>query len=177
LGPAADSDSALDQENIPDTDGQQQQQQQLVDPAVAGSVGPSTRKQGFTPSRLACISALRDELSCGICLDICVRPCATPCGAFSLPTWPGMCAQAYSTLGAHGCICVQALLHLRTIASAASLHHRVRARPPEPSYASLLQCTTQQPAFVDSKAQLDTSWQLHGHISMALLTAALRALR
>lgn len=36
--------------------------------------------QGVTPSRLACISELRDELSCCICLDICVRPCATPCG-------------------------------------------------------------------------------------------------
>lgn len=83
--PAADSDSAQDQENIPDAEGQQQQQQQ-GDPAVAGSVGISARKQGFTPSRLACISALRDELSCGICLDVCVRPCATPCGESSLST-------------------------------------------------------------------------------------------
>lgn len=33
-----------------------------------------------TPSRLACFKALRDELTCAVCLDVCVRPCTTPCG-------------------------------------------------------------------------------------------------
>ncbi|GLI63900.1 hypothetical protein VaNZ11_007022 [Volvox africanus] len=34
----------------------------------------------ITPSRLACLKLLRDELTCAVCLDICVRPCTTPCG-------------------------------------------------------------------------------------------------
>ncbi|MEW5305649.1 MAG: hypothetical protein WDW38_008131 [Sanguina aurantia] len=36
--------------------------------------------QGVTPSRLACLGDLKDELTCCICLDVCVRPVTTPCG-------------------------------------------------------------------------------------------------
>lgn len=41
---------------------------------------PDSAVAGVTPSQLRCIDALTEELSCGICLDLCVRPCATPCG-------------------------------------------------------------------------------------------------
>ncbi|GIL71512.1 hypothetical protein Vretifemale_1883 [Volvox reticuliferus] len=34
----------------------------------------------ITPSRLDCLKQLRDELTCAVCLDVCVRPCTTPCG-------------------------------------------------------------------------------------------------
>ena len=33
-----------------------------------------------TPSRLKCLSDLKGELTCGICLDVCARPTTTPCG-------------------------------------------------------------------------------------------------
>lgn len=47
-----------------------------------GNLNSSIRKgKNFaTPSRLKCIEDLRDELTCGICLEICVKPCSTPCG-------------------------------------------------------------------------------------------------
>jgi len=34
--------------------------------------------------RLACIKQLEQEMTCSVCLDICVRPCTTPCGKASL---------------------------------------------------------------------------------------------
>lgn len=33
--------------------------------------------------RLACIKQLEQEMTCSVCLDICVRPCTTPCGMSS----------------------------------------------------------------------------------------------
>ncbi|GFR45550.1 hypothetical protein Agub_g6944 [Astrephomene gubernaculifera] len=44
------------------------------------NAGTSNDTDGVTPSRLTCFKQLRDELTCAVCLEICVRPCTTPCG-------------------------------------------------------------------------------------------------
>lgn len=76
LGAAAAADAASDHDQENRSSAHESQQV-----AAAGHTQQAVAT-GFTPSRLACISALRDELSCGICLEICVRPCATPCGGW-----------------------------------------------------------------------------------------------
>jgi hypothetical protein len=58
----------------------QQHDQQQPHPCSHPQPPPQQQQQAFTPSRLSCIGELQEELSCGICLEICVRPCSTPCG-------------------------------------------------------------------------------------------------
>lgn len=53
--------------------------------------------------RLACIKQLEQEMTCSVCLDICVRPCTTPCGK----AFVNFIQQLSSNESQHYLLCVQ----------------------------------------------------------------------
>ncbi|GMH33743.1 hypothetical protein BSKO_01577 [Bryopsis sp. KO-2023] len=54
--------------------------QQLRENEQGKGVGGSEELESDDDSKLPCLGKLKEELTCSICLDICVRPSTTPCG-------------------------------------------------------------------------------------------------
>lgn len=97
-----------------------------------------------TPSRLACLGELREEMTCAVCFEVMTRPCSTACGE-QRTAGPWLPQPCCAVVCVGGCMCMRRRgVHAPGRCACTSACRCRAPRPPDPQEPTT-SCTPRPP--------------------------------